>query len=67
MELVSITTGLPPAFTLLAVSDALESCAMFGYGIGTGPPGDGVWQTSGKAKQMPSVTVIGCAIRLLLP
>src|SRR4051812_13267738 len=44
---------LPSHFTLvvpLAVSDDL---AMLGYGIGIGPPGDGVLQTSGKAVVMP--------------
>src|SRR5262245_44916297 len=45
--------GLPSHFTFvvpLAVSDDL---AMFGYGMGIGPPGDGVLHTSGNAVVMP--------------
>src|SRR4051812_31570893 len=45
--------GLPSHLTFdvpLAVS---EDFAMFGYGIGTGPAGDGVLQTSGNAVVMP--------------
>lgn len=45
---------------------AIGSCAVFGYGIGTGPAGVGVKQTSGIAKFIPfneqfaNITILLC-------
>jgi hypothetical protein len=36
---------------------ACDSEAVFGYGIGTGPPGVGVLHTSGTMKQLPPLFV----------
>src|SRR5688572_13010690 len=43
----------PSALTVVLVSDASDDLATFGYGIGTGPAGDGVLHTSGNAMDMP--------------
>ena len=40
-------TGLPSHFTLIVPLAVSDDFAMFGYGIGIGPPGAGVLQTSG--------------------
>ena len=45
--------GLPSHLTLVVPFAVSEDFAMFGYGIGIGPPGDGVLHTSGKAVVMP--------------
>src|SRR5262249_23681829 len=54
-----VAVFLPIIFTLLeAVPPSIwVSMAMFGYGIGTGPPGVGVLHTSGKIMHWPSPLV----------
>src|SRR5690606_33281085 len=49
--------GCPSAFTFFVPFAVSDDIATFGYGIGTGPAGDGVLQTSGNA----SVTPLLCA------
>src|SRR5687768_2218332 len=45
---------MPSAFTVVVPFESVIDWEMFGYGIGTGPPGDGVLQTSGiVAIEMP--------------
>ncbi len=38
---------MPSALTVVVPLASVADCEMFGYGIGTGPPGVGVLQTSG--------------------
>jgi hypothetical protein len=66
--------GLPSIFTFLLPLEVSLDCEMFGYGIGIGPAGDGVLQTSGKAVATPELllcttvlmfTVTVAGIRLL--
>src|SRR5262245_6820738 len=45
--------GLPSTFTVVEPSAVSVDCATLGYGIGTGPPGVGVLQTSGKIVVIP--------------
>ena len=49
--------GFPSALTVEAPLTVSEDCAMFGYGIGIGPPGVGVLQTSGKAIVTPPLSL----------
>src|ERR1043166_550360 len=58
--------GLPSHFTFLLPFAVSEDMAMFGYGIGTGPAGDGVLQTSGKACVTPPLS-LWTTERLLTP
>ena len=46
-------TGLPSHLTFVVPFAVSEDLAMFGYGIGIGPAGDGVLHTSGKAIVVP--------------
>jgi hypothetical protein len=46
-------TGLPSHLTLVVPLAVSEDFAMFGYGIGIGPAGDGVLHTSGNAIVVP--------------
>src|SRR5215471_4835966 len=61
-----IMTGLPSAFTVVAVCAASDDLAMFGYGIGTGPPGVGVLHTSGKTGATPPESLWTIVIGLLI-
>src|SRR6185312_2558232 len=57
LKLESFThSGLPSAFTLVAPFAVSEDFAAFGYGMGTGPPGVGVLQTSGKITVVPPLS-----------
>lgn len=49
LELV-VLAGLPVIFVVFAPPEALPT---LGYGIGTRPPGEGVWHTSGEASTPP--------------
>ena len=46
-------TGLPSHLTFVVPFAVSDDFAMFGYGIGIGPAGEGVLQTSGKAIVVP--------------
>ena len=46
-------TGFPSAVTVWAPFAVSLDWAIFGYGMGIGPPGDGVLHTSGNAVVMP--------------
>src|SRR4051795_10891022 len=49
-------TGLPSHFTVVVPLAVSDDFAMFGYGIGIGPAGDGVLHTSGKAIVTPPLS-----------
>ena len=51
----SIITGFPSIVTFLLPLSVSDDMAMLGYGMGIGPAGDGVLQTSGKAMATPSL------------
>src|SRR3954470_18559194 len=46
-------TGLPSHLTFVVPDAVSEDLAIFGYGIGIGPAGEGVLHTSGKAIVVP--------------
>ena len=50
--LLLLTNALQASTEVLPSAVSLD-CAMLGYGIGTGPPGVGVLQTSGNAIVVP--------------
>src|SRR5262249_16248908 len=58
--------GLPSHLTDELPWAVSEDLAIFGYGIGTGPPGVGVLQTSGNAVVMPPLSA-WTTERLLTP
>ena len=63
VEILALTlaSGLPSILTVSAPSAMSLSIAMFGYGIGIGPPGLGVLQTSGGAHVRPPVPLVNDA------
>src|SRR4051812_1478722 len=55
VDVPRLWAGVPPNSTLVTFGTAVGPIAMFGYGIGTGPAGDGVRHTSGNAKSWPPI------------
>src|SRR5438093_12548711 len=63
--LAPLTIGISPSvFTFVGPSDVSDAWPMFGYGMGTGPAGDGVLQTSGKAVLIPPLPLCAMPRRL---
>src|SRR5436309_721174 len=66
MRSSALATLLPSHFTVDVPEAVSDDLAMFGYGMGIGPAGLGVLQTSGKAMVTPPLS-LWTTDRLLTP